>query len=447
MTNNKKAQGFNGLGIAPSLLKAIESLGFKTPTPIQLKSIPTAIEGSDLVGIAQTGTGKTLAFGIPMMQILAKEKGVGLVLLPTRELAFQVEEHLKKIGSKFGLRTVVLIGGAPIGQQIAKLKRRPHIIVATPGRLIDHINRHTAKLNKLKCLVLDEADMMLDMGFMPQVKEILQNVPTDRHTMLFSATMPPAIMDIARNHMKTPVRIEVAPSGTPAKSISQEITMLNREDKFTELLSILNKHKGSVLIFARTKHGVKNLCFRLKRNNFASAEIHSNRTLAQRQSALKGFKEGRYRILVATDIAARGLDINDIEVVVNFDMPESKEDYVHRIGRTARAGKSGLAISFATPSQLGQIKRIERLIKMEIPTREKVTPGVPIKTLQKKYSTAKTKIGGSRMYKSASGKKSNYGRKKQSGSGSSGTRKPASRGRQNKMNSRGVRKARTKRYR
>ncbi|MCU0679105.1 MAG: DEAD/DEAH box helicase [Planctomycetes bacterium] len=361
-TENQQAD-FISLGIAPSLLKVLDELGFIAPTPIQTRAIPPASAGQDIVGVAQTGTGKTLAFGLPMIQNIARQKAMGLVMLPTRELAIQVDENLRLVGAGLGLRTAVLIGGESFNRQLESLRRRPHIIVATPGRLIDHLGRGGLKLDRVKFLVLDEADMMLDMGFAPQIEEVLRSTPKNRQTMLFSATMPAAILRIAARHMKMPVHVEVAPSGTTVESVNQEMTILKRPDKFPELIKILVKYRGSVLIFARTKYGVKNLCRDLKKLNYEAAEIHSDRSLKERRLALEGFKDRRYRILVATDIAARGLDIKDIELVVNYDLPEQAEDYVHRIGRTARAGKSGTAVSFATPSQIGLVKQIENLVK------------------------------------------------------------------------------------
>jgi ATP-dependent RNA helicase RhlE len=376
MTNEKQSKhltedegklDFYGLGIAPKLLEILEQLRFTTPTPIQIQSIPVINEGKDMVGIAQTGTGKTLAFGVPMIQRLAELKGKGLILLPTRELAQQVEDHLKQIGQRLGLRTAVLIGGEPIRGQLRSLRAKPHILIATPGRLVDHLKHNYVSLADVKVLVFDEADMMFDMGFAPQIKEVLFYAPKNRQTLLFSATMPPEIMQIATEHMSMPVRIEVAPAGTAAENVIQEMIILKREDKLSQLEKILKEYAGTVLVFARTKYGVKDLCYKIKQMDQKSAEIHSNRSLAQRREALAGFKNGRYRILVATDIAARGIDVKGIELVLNYDLPDNSEDYVHRIGRTGRAGKAGRAVSFATPSQLMDIKKIERLIKQEIP--------------------------------------------------------------------------------
>lgn len=365
-TNTQQSTGFYGLGIAPRVLEVLQRLSYVTPTPIQRKSIPTAIEGKDIVGIAQTGTGKTLAFGVPMIQRLASSQGKGLVLLPTRELALQVEKELYKIGQSLGLRTTVLIGGAPMRPQIQGLRRNPHIIIATPGRLIDHLEQKTAQLGSVNILVLDEADRMLDMGFLPQIKRIVDTVPKQRQTMLFSATLSPDIMRIASSYMKLPIRIEVAPAGTTVEQVTQEIFVVGKEEKPRLLEKILGQYTGSTLVFSRTKYGARRLSRAIRDMGHSVAEMHSERSLAQRRDALEGFKVGKYRVLVATDIMARGIDVKGIELVVNFDLPMRAEDYVHRIGRTARAGQAGHAISFATPDQRKEVREIERFIRKPI---------------------------------------------------------------------------------
>ncbi len=358
---------FDGLGIAPKILEILDNLKFTAPTPIQYQSIPTALAGKDIVGIAQTGTGKTLAFGIPMIQRLASSKGKGLIILPTRELALQVNEALNKIGKPLRLRTAVLIGGEGMGRQIRDLRNNPHIIIATPGRLADHMTQRIVSLNNVMILVLDEADRMLDIGFAPQIKRILQNVPQERQTMLFSATMPPKIIALANSYMKLPVRVEIAPSGTAAANVTHEIFFVNKESKLALLESLLKEHRGSTLVFSRTKYGAKRIAYAVRGMGHTAAEIHSNRSLSQRVQALSGFKKGAYRVMAATDIAARGIDVSNIELVINYDLPENPEDYVHRIGRTGRAGHLGHAISFATPNQKFDIKAIERLIKKQLP--------------------------------------------------------------------------------
>ena len=360
---------FYGLGIAPKLLEVIERLKFTLPTPIQHKAIPPGLEGKDVMGVAQTGTGKTLAFAVPMVQRLAAQpQAMGLVLVPTRELAIQVDETFRKVALPFGIKTAVLIGGASMELQIREIRQHPRIIIATPGRLIDHVKeRHTFKLDRVSILVLDEADRMLDMGFAPQINEILRFVPRERQTMLFSATMPREIMGLATKHMKLPVQIEVARSGTTVEKIVQELFVVRREAKIALLGKLLTQYRGSVLLFSRTKHGAHKICRDLKAMGHRAAEIHSDKSLGQRRDALEGFKVGRYRVLVATDIAARGIDVKGIELVVNFDLPDDAENYVHRIGRTGRAGMEGRAISFATPDQFELVTEIQRLIRTDIP--------------------------------------------------------------------------------
>jgi ATP-dependent RNA helicase RhlE len=365
-TETKGVTGFESLGIAPKLLQILQKNNYTKPTPIQEQAIPIAIAGDDVIGIAQTGTGKTLAFGLPMIQRLAGHKGKGLVVLPTRELALQVEESLHKIGAGIGLKTAVLIGGEAMGKQLRSLKADPHIIIATPGRLIDHVQQKSVSLSLMKILVLDEADRMLDMGFAPQIKQILQHLPTQRQTMLFSATMPDQIVKIAASYMQSPTRIEVARAGTTAKNITQEVFIVHQKEKINLLEQLLKDYQGTILVFTRTKFGAKKVTRVVNKLGHTANEIHSNRSLAQRKDALEGFKNGRYRVLIATDIAARGIDVTGITLVINYDLPEHAEDYVHRIGRTARAGQVGKAISFATPEQRGDIRNIERLINMTL---------------------------------------------------------------------------------
>ncbi len=367
MINTNSHAGFTGLGIAPLLLEVVNALRFKLPTPIQAKSIPIGMAGQDLIAIAQTGTGKTLAFGIPMIQRLSKIKGRILVLLPTRELALQVDEALHPFAAKMHQLTAVLIGGESIEFQQRALKKHPRIIIATPGRLIDMIEQRRIALSDIEILVLDEADRMLDMGFAPQINKILALVPKQRQTMLFSATMPREIVAIAQRHMQLPVQVEIAPPGTTAERVNQEVFFVGRDAKTRLLEVILRDTPGPVLVFTRTKHGARRLARQLRNIGHGAAEIHSDRTQGQRRSALDGFKSGRYSILVATDIAARGIDVTGIELVVNYDLPTNSEDYVHRIGRTARAGRAGRAISFATLDQAVEVKKIERLIRAALP--------------------------------------------------------------------------------
>ena len=363
----QQTSSFYGLGIAPKILEILSRMKFTIPTPIQHKAIPIAAEGKDIIGIAQTGTGKTLAFAIPIIQRLSQKKGNCLVLVPTRELAIQVDETFQKLAPLFGMRSAVIIGGASMHLQIQALRKNPRIIIATPGRLVDHMNQRNILLAFINILVLDEADRMLDMGFLPQIEQIIKYIPKDRQTMLFSATIPAEVMRIGTAHMKLPINIEIAPSGTTAEGVIQELFIVKKDSKRRLLEKLLAQYHGSVLLFARTKIGAAKITRFLRGLGHTAAEIHSNRSLGQRKEALEGFKVGKYRILVATDIASRGIDVTGIELVINYDLPEDSENYVHRIGRTARAGREGRAISFATPDQRDDIKNIERIIKAALP--------------------------------------------------------------------------------
>lgn len=401
-TNTKP--NFTGLGIIPEILNRLQDLKFVHPTPIQFKAIPIATSGQDVVGIAQTGSGKTLAFSIPLVQNILSSQKVGLILLPTRELAIQVETTLNKLVKPFNLKTALVIGGVNANPQAKQLRRQPDIIIATPGRLIDHMEQKNVSLAKVEMLILDEADRMLDMGFAPQLKKILAMVPKQRQTLLFSATMPDQIADITHQYMKTPLRVEVAPPGTTADKIDQEVIMVEKKDKMGLLKKLLNEYKGSVLVFTRTKFGAKRIAKDLKTAGFAVDELHSNRSQNQRQTALKGFASGYYRILVATDIAARGIDVKHLELVINFDLPTLAEDYTHRIGRTGRAGRSGTAISFAEYDEKHDIALIQELINMTL----------PIKSVK---GEVLEKISGSKNYPKKKGP-SQRGRAKQSKSNS-----------------------------
>lgn len=369
------AHRFDELGIAPHILQMLEKAKFVTPTPIQHQAIPIAVTGKDVIGIAQTGTGKTLAFGIPMLQRLSAGPGRGLVILPTRELAYQVEEALSPFAKQLGIGTAVFVGGASMNLQRQMLRRNPRILIVTPGRLNDHLQQGTVTLKEVNILVLDEADRMLDMGFKPQIDKILAHVPRPRQTMLFSATMPQEILKLASSQMNLPLRIEVAPQGTAAEKVEQELFIVPKAEKTRLLEKLLQEYKGTVLVFSRTKHGAKKITRMLRAIGHSAAEIHANRSLAQRREALEGFKSGKYRVLIATDIAARGIDVTGIEVVINYDLPDDPADYVHRIGRTARAGREGKAVSFASPDQLMGIRAIEKLIR--IPLRKSQLPVLP----------------------------------------------------------------------
>lgn len=369
MHTAQPATGFHSLGLSSQILTVLDKKGFTVPTPIQAQAIPACLEGKDVIGIAQTGTGKTMAFGLPTLQRLSGSQDKGLILVPTRELALQVEENLRLIGQGMypAVRTVVLIGGAPMYRQVKDLQRNPQIIIATPGRLVDHLQQGRLKLDRVQVLILDEADRMFDMGFAPQIKQVLTYVPAKRQTLLFSATMSPEVRALTTHYQVNPVKIEVAPTSTPSAQIAQEICYVAQHEKFTILQRLLTEYPQTVLVFTRTKHGAAKLTIQLRAAGHTAAEIHSNRSLGQRRQALDGFKNGMHRILVATDIAARGIDVKDIQLVVNYDLPDATEDYVHRIGRTGRAGTNGVAISLACMDQQRDVAAIERIMKKTLP--------------------------------------------------------------------------------
>jgi ATP-dependent RNA helicase RhlE len=368
MNVNQQESGFAGLGLDPTLLSTLSRHGYNQPTPIQASVIPLAVEGKDLIGIAQTGTGKTLAFTAPILNAFLSGKARrAIVLAPTRELALQIEETFLVIGKPLGFRSVCLIGGASMGRQIDQLKSKPHFIVATPGRLEDHIQTRRLSLRDVDIAVLDEADRMLDMGFLPAVKRIMEHLPQELQVLLLSATMPNEIASLAEQFMNDPATVKMEQPGTPIDLIRQELVVVARENKNDMLDDVLRKNEGTALVFARTRHGARKVAKIVRDMGHAAAEIHSDRTMAQRKEALEGFKRGKYRVLVATDIASRGIDVKNIGVVINYDLPDNPEDYVHRIGRTGRAGEKGLAITFAHPDQSKEIRIIEKLIRSSIP--------------------------------------------------------------------------------
>ncbi|MCA9407395.1 MAG: DEAD/DEAH box helicase [Candidatus Omnitrophica bacterium] len=358
---------FYHMGIAPDMLKVLDKVKFVTPTPIQSQAIPIALEGKDIMGIAQTGTGKTLAFGIPVIQRLAAEGGQALILVPTRELAIQIDDALTPLLKAFQMRSTVLIGGVKLSFQISSIKSNPNIIIATPGRMNDHIYQGTIDLGNVAIVILDEADRMLDMGFEPQVKNILRCVTNKKQTMLFSATMPSNILKLVTRYMNLPITVEIAPSGTATQNVSQELFVVKEPRKIDVVRMLLQKYRGTVLVFTRTKMKAARVARNINAMGIKTAEIHSNRSMNQRMGAIEGFKRGRYRVMVATDIAARGIDISMLELVINYDLPDDAENYVHRIGRTGRAGKEGHAVTLATPNQSYDISKIENLMKTILP--------------------------------------------------------------------------------
>ncbi len=352
------------------MLQGIKAMGYVEPTPIQVRGIPLILQGRDVIGSAQTGTGKTAAFALPILSQINKH-GPGptvLVLEPTRELAAQVETAIHDFARFTDLRTVVVFGGVGYGKQMEALEQGVDVLVATPGRLLDHLQRGTCRLDLVRYLVLDEADRMLDMGFLPDVRRILQRCPKQRHTSLFSATIPPEIDTLIRWAMHEPQTVEIGMRRTPAENVHHVIYPVSEAQKTDLLLELMNRvNYESVIVFCRTKHGADRAANTLKRHNHSVAVLHSNRTQREREQALKGFREGRFEVLVATDIAARGLDIADVSHVINFDVPQHAEDYIHRIGRTGRMDAHGDAFTIMVAEDATHVQAIERFISQKIP--------------------------------------------------------------------------------
>ena len=366
-----KPTSFAALKLSPQSLHALDRAGFEHPTPIQAGAIPPALEGRDVIGTAATGTGKTAAFLLPIIERVAGKPGTrALVLAPTRELALQIGEELERFGRARHVRGAVVIGGVGLGNQTAALKEGRSVVIATPGRLVDHLQQGSARLDGVEVLVLDEADRMLDMGFKPQLDRVLARLPRQRQTLLFSATMAGEVADFARAHLRDPVRVEVARSGTTAARAEQKVFLAAQQEKLALLLALLERDEVSTLVFTRTKRRADRVAKGLDRAGHKVARIHADRSQAQRRTALDGFKDGSFRVLVATDIAARGIDVAEIGHVVNFDLPNVPEDYVHRIGRTARAAASGRASSFTSPEEQDLLHAIERLTRSTIPRAE-----------------------------------------------------------------------------
>jgi ATP-dependent RNA helicase RhlE len=367
---------FKNLGIIDPILKAVAEEGYTTPTPIQQQAIPLVLGGRDLLGCAQTGTGKTAAFAIPIIQLLSlqKQKRPGiksLILTPTRELAIQIDESFAAYGKFAGIRHTVIFGGVSQLHQTNALKKGVDTLVATPGRLLDLINQRFVDLRNLEIFVLDEADRMLDMGFIHDVKKIIALLPQKRQTLFFSATMPPEIQKLADSLLTKPAFVEVTPPSSTVDKIQQQLFFTNKADKPKLLLHLLKEEKiGSALVFTRTKHGADRVVKFLVKENVKAAAIHGNKSQNARQNALKDFKSGKLQVLVATDIAARGIDIDELANVFNFDLPNIPETYVHRIGRTGRAGNSGVAMSFCDAEELKDLRDIEKLIGKKIPVVE-----------------------------------------------------------------------------
>lgn len=363
---------FSTLGVEPEFLAVLTKNQITQPSPIQEQSIPEILEGHDLLGIAKTGTGKTLAFCLPLIQNIKNLGGKALIIAPTRELAYQVDKVCKDFLLGTHMYSGVIVGGAPIYKQITQIKKGLDIVIATPGRLIDHLERGTINFSKFKYLVLDEADRLFDMGFAPQIDTIMKALPdqSERQSLLFSATMPDEISKLIKEHLNQPVSVEIASSGDTSEHISQEMIIVDKKHHMSALLACLKKTQDTVLVFSRTKRGASRLVKTLRENNYASEELHSDRSLYQRRKAIEAIKNGHSRILVATDIAARGIDIKNLNTVINYDLPENPEDYIHRIGRTGRAGEKGKAITLVISDQGSEMRRIQKFINSDIETVE-----------------------------------------------------------------------------
>jgi len=370
-----QATGFAALGITGNLLRTANAAGFADPKPIQVQAIPPHLAGRDIIGIAQTGSGKTAAFALP---ILSKILGLdskrtprtarALILAPTRELAVQIEETIRELAKGLHIATALVLGGVSRGSQVKRMQQGVDVLIATPGRLTDLVREGEVKLGETRWLVLDEADRMLDMGFIHDVKRLAKATHPKRQTALFSATMPDEIAELARGLLNDPVRVEVAPQGTTASEITQSVIVARTKQKHQVLAGLLaDPAMSSVIVFARTKHGADRVTRDLERDGFDAAVIHGNKSQNARQRALNGFRDGSMRILVATDIAARGIDVPGISHVVNFDLPDEPESYVHRIGRTGRNGADGIAITLCDPSETAKLRAVERIIRQKLP--------------------------------------------------------------------------------
>ncbi len=362
---------FSSFGLDPDLLRGIKELGFQRPTPIQTEAIPHALSGKDVLACAMTGSGKSAAFLLPILnRLIAKKRGTtrALILTPTRELAAQIDEHLRDLAVHTPLSGAAVFGGVGMGPQEHAFRSGVDVIIATPGRLLDHFQHPYAKLAGLEILVLDEADRMLDMGFLPDLRRVLQHLPLKRQTLFFSATMPPAIVELSREMLKNPATIAVERKAAPATGITQTVFPVSQDLKLELLRALLRRGEiQTAIVFTRTKHRANRVYEQLERAKVSVARIHGNRSQLQRTDALAGFKNGRYRILVATDIAARGIDVEALSHVVNFDVPGMPEDYIHRVGRTARAEMTGDAITFVAPDEENDLRAIERAIGKRLP--------------------------------------------------------------------------------
>ena len=370
-------ENFYSFGLPDALIQSLDKLKFTIPTPIQAATIPLALSGKDVLGSAQTGTGKTGAFGIPLIaKLLSDPRSSALVLTPTRELAAQVMQSLQDLlGRNSPIKAALLIGGDPMGKQMQQLRMRPRLFVGTPGRINDHLERGTVNFSQTSFLVLDETDRMLDMGFSIQIERIIKHLPKVRQTLLFSATLPKNIVKIADTYLNQPERVAMGSTTAPAQNLKQDIVHLSEDEKYPQLLTQLNQRSGSIIIFVKTKFGAEKMAKKLRAENHQTDAIHGDLRHSKRETVIRGFRNSKYRILVATDIAARGLDIPHIEHVINFDLPQCPEDYIHRIGRTARAGAEGEALCFVTPGDRMKWNAINRLLNPDAPPMKAAAKG------------------------------------------------------------------------
>jgi ATP-dependent RNA helicase RhlE len=364
---------FSDFNISASLKQQLANAKFITPTPVQAGAIPPALEGRDILATAQTGTGKTLSFLVPLIEKMqagtraeTRTRGAfGLILLPTRELAMQVQEQYRKLTQNQG-SAVLIVGGMAEGPQLQQLRRGVQLIVATPGRLEDFLSRKLVNLSGVKMLVLDEVDRMLDMGFQPAIRRIVAALPAERQTMCYSATLSPQIAQVARDYLRNPARVEIGSVLKPSENVELQTFEVPSDKKHELLEHLLDSHQGSFLVFVRTKHGADRVARRLARSGHAATQIHGDRSQSQRNAALRSFAQGHHRVLVATDVAARGIDVADVAHVVNYDMPREAEDFVHRIGRTGRASRRGIASTFAAPEEKGTLRKMERTLSINM---------------------------------------------------------------------------------
>ncbi len=361
---------FTELPVCAVLKENLTRHGFKAPTPVQAAAIPVALNGRDVVATAQTGTGKTLAFVLPMLETLLRtpvKPGVqALILSPTRELAIQIQETFYKLAERTGLRAAVVVGGLSERPQLDAIRRGAQVVIATPGRLKDYMDRRLVKLSDVKVLVMDEADRMLDLGFLPTIKLIISALPPQRQTLFFSATIEAQAAVLIEKYLTNPERISIGSSTKPAEQIDLHLYEIDQDRKLSLLGHMLNREEGSFLVFSRTKHGADRLAKKLVTNGVKATSIHGDRTQNQRNQALRGFQDGYYRVLVATDVAARGIHVDNVAHVINYDLPQAPEDFIHRVGRTGRAGAKGVASTFATPADRSEIRRIERTLKIRL---------------------------------------------------------------------------------